>query len=502
MSIPPYSCNGMQCQDGMPSSTTEVERGGGAAVAIARQAQRLWAAQPLTQRLQLIRRLRHEMALHAVTLAQCVTEIPGRTPTETLVAEVLPLADACRFLESQAPRLLAPKRLSRGARPLWLWGGSLEIHRDPLGVVLIIAASNYPLFLPGVQVLQALVAGNAVLLKPGRGGSAAARALAHHLAVVGLDRRLLHVLPEVPAVAQAAIHAGVDKVLMTGATSSGAAVLAALAPRLTPAVMELSGCDAAFVRADADLQLVGRALAFSLRLNSGATCIAPRRVFVARTVAAPLEAYLTYAAKAMAPCAVAPDTAARVQELVAEACAQGARCLAGDFFPEHRLTPVVIADAVPTMRLLQTDVFAPILALVPVSNDDDALAAAAQCSYALGATVFGQEAGARALALRAHAGVVVVNDVIVPTADPRLPFAGRGHSGFGATRGAEGLLELTHIKAIAVRRGRWRPHYEPPLPQDEALFRNYLAAAHGASLRGRVAAALACLRTLGTRLWP
>jgi acyl-CoA reductase-like NAD-dependent aldehyde dehydrogenase len=442
------------------------------------------------------------MAVHAITLAQRVTGSPGRTLAETLVAEVLPLVDACRFLERQAPRLLAPKRLPARGRPFWLWGGSLEIHRDPLGVVLIIASSNYPLFLPGVQAVQALAAGNAVLLKPGRGGSAAARALAHFLAAAGLDRRLLQVLPEAPAVAQAVIHAGIDKVLMTGAVSSGAAVLAELAPRLTPAVMELSGCDAAFVRADAHVQLVGRALAFALRLNGGATCIAPRRVFVARPLVARLETALTYAANAMAPCAVAPAMAARLQELVAEACAQGARCLAGDFLPEHRLTPVVIADAVPTMRLLQADVFAPVLALVPVNSDDDALAAAAQCPYALGATVFGQEVGARALAQRVYAGVVVVNDVIVPTADPRLPFAGRGHSGFGVTRGAEGLLELTHIKAVAIRRGRWRPHYEPPLPQDATLFRDYLVAAHGASLRGRVAAGLTCLRTLGSRLWP
>jgi acyl-CoA reductase-like NAD-dependent aldehyde dehydrogenase len=357
------------------------------------------------------------------------------------------------------------------------------------------------LFLPGVQALQALVAGNAVLLKPGQGGSAAAKALAHHLAVAGLDRRLLHVLPEAPTMAQAAIQVGVDKVFMTGAASNGAAVLAALAPRLTPAVMELSGCDAAFVRADADLTLVGRALTFSLRWNGGATCIAPRRVFVARELAAGLAAYLSRAAKAMAPCMVAPATAALLQELVAEACAQGARCLAGDFLPDHRLTPVVIANATPAMRLLHTDILAPVLALVPVHNDDDALAAAAQCPYALGATTFGQEAGARALARRVHAGVVIVNDVIVPTADPRLPFGGRGGSGFGITRGAAGLLELTHIKAVSVRRGHWRPHYEPLRPQDETLCRDYLVAAHGGSLRGRLTAILACLRSLVTRLW-
>ena len=88
----------------------------------------------------------------------------------------------------------------------------------------------------------------------------------------------MQVLSETPAAAQTAIATGVDKVLLTGSATTGAAVLTLLAPHLTPAVLELSGCDAAFVRADADLDLVIRALTFSLRLNGGATCIAPRRV--------------------------------------------------------------------------------------------------------------------------------------------------------------------------------------------------------------------------------
>jgi acyl-CoA reductase-like NAD-dependent aldehyde dehydrogenase len=385
---------------------------------------------------------------------------------------------------------------------LWLSGVSLEIRHEPLGVVLIIAPSNYPLFLPAAQMLQALVAGNAILLKPGEGGGPVARALAQHLAAVGLDVCLAQVLPETPAAAQAAIAAGVDKVLLTGSATTGAAVLAALAPHLTPAVMELSGCDAAFIQADADLDLVVQALTFSLRFNQSATCIAPRRVFVHHRLAAALAARLAQATRTMAPCTVAPAVAALVQEVVTEACTQGARHLTGRFSPDHTLTPIVVTEAAPTMRLLQSDLFAPVLALVPVHSDDEALAAAASCPYALGATVFGPQAAARALARRVRAGVVVVNDVIVPTADPRLPFGGRGRSGFGVTRGAEGLLELTAIKAVAVRRGRWRPHYEPPAPDDEALVRAYLAAAHGQTWYARMTAGLACLRALSQRQRP
>jgi acyl-CoA reductase-like NAD-dependent aldehyde dehydrogenase len=471
------------------------------ALRVARQAQPAWAARSLPQRLQLVRRLRHSIARQPERLAQGVMPVAQRTLADTLVAEVLPLLDACRFLEREAPHILAPQRLRRRGRPLWLHGVELELCREPLGVVLIMAPANYPLLLPSVQTLQALVAGNAVLLKPGAGGLAAAGAFVQHLQSAGLDWPLVQVLSEAPVAAQTAIAYGVDKVLLTGSAATGAAVLELLAPHLTPAVLELSGCDAAFVRADADLDLVVRALTFSLRLNGGATCIAPRRVFVARPLAAALESRLVRAVQAMAPCVVAPAMTARVQELVADACAQGARSLAGDFVSEQAMTPVLVADATPAMRLLQADVFAPVLALVPVHDDADALAAAAPCPYALGAAVFGQDRAARALAQRVRAGVVVVNDVIVPTADPRLPFGGRGQSGFGVTRGAAGLLELTCSKAVAMRRGRWRPHYAPPRAQDAALFRAYIAAAHSASWRERVMAVLACLRALGRGIW-
>lgn len=466
------------------------------AVAVARQAQRQWAAQPLRQRLKVLRRIRYAIVTQAETLAACVPPWRSRAPGATLAAEILPLLEACRFLERQAPRLLAPQRWSRRTRPLWLWGVELEVRREPLGVVLVITAANYPLFLPGVQMLQALTAGNAVVLKPGIGGGAAAQALAHCCFAAGLERALLHVLPESATSAQVAMDTGVDKVLLTGSAATGAVVLAALAPHLTPAVLELSGCDAAFVGADADLELVVRALTFSWQLNGGATCIAPRRVFVARPLAAALAVRLQRLAQAIAPCPTEATTTATVQELVREACEQGARLLAGDFFADGHMTPVVITDALPTMRLLQADLLAPVLALVAVDNDDEALAAAALCPYALGVTIFAQEARARALAARVQAGVVVINDVIVPTADPRLPFGGRRHSGFGVTRGAEGLLELTAVKAITVRHGRWRPHYEPLRPRQAAFLHTYMTLAHGKSWREWLGACLASLRHL------
>lgn len=482
------------------------ERGAAAPVAAARAAQPAWGARPVARRLRVVRRLRRRLAADAAALA-AVAGRPGDAGlAETLTAEVLPLADACRFLERRAEALLAPRRPGAEGRPGWLAGVELEIRREPLGVVLVIAPGNYPLFLPGVQALQALVAGNAVVLKPGRGGTAAADRLARLAVGAGLDPRLLAVLPEEPEAARGAIAAGVDKVLLTGSAATGRQVLAELAPRLVPAAMELSGCDAAFVRADADVELAARALAFGLRLNGGATCIAPRRVFVHRSLAPVLERRLGELAAALPARPVSPAAARRAVELAAAEVARGARLVAGRLDPGALggpFPPLVVAAVGPASPLLAEDLFAPVLALVAVDDDEAALTAAGGCPYALGATVFGRdEAAARRLALRVRAGVVVINDAIVPTADPRLPFGGRGDSGFGVTRGADGLLALTAVKAVALRAGGRLDHLQPPRAGDAALFAAWIELVHGGWRRrlgalGRLLAALGRRRRAG-----
>jgi acyl-CoA reductase-like NAD-dependent aldehyde dehydrogenase len=253
--------------------------------------------------------------------------------------------------------------------------------------------------------------------------------------------------------------------------------------------MELSACDAAFVRADADLDLVARALAFSLRLNRGATCIAPRRLFVAQPLAKPLESRLGGLSQTIP----ARQVDAHISRLVANALEQGARLIAGRLLPGMALAPLVVTGASPSMRLLQEDVLAPVLAVVSVRDDEDAIQAAEQCPYALGATIFGGEDGAQALAARLRAGVVVINDLIVPTADPRLPFGDRGRSGYGVMRGAEGLLELTAVKAIAIRHGRWHSHFDVGDARDTEFFQAYITAVHGSTLRERASACWAVL---------
>ena len=438
-----------------------------AALIQARMAGAAWAAAGLRTRLAVVARARRLIAAEAAALAATVR----RAAADTLVAEVLPLAEAARFLVRCAPALLAPRRL-HGGRPIWLLGVRAELRREACGVVLILAPGNYPLFLPGAQALQALAAGNAVCVKPAPGCAAPMLALAGLLRRAGLPDGVLQVLDA--AAGEAASRAGFDRIVLTGSAETGARVMAAAAGTLTPATMELSGSDAVFVLPGADLDLVAACLAYGLRLNGGATCIAPRRVFVAEALAAALEGKLLALLPAVPDAAVPDAVAARLRDLVRQAVDGGARVAA-----DGSGRPVVIAGARPGMALLQHDVFAPWLALVAVADTGAALAAAGDCPYALGASIFGPPAAARDLAARVRAGSVCINDLIVPTADPRLPFGGRGRSGFGSTRGAEGLLEMTVPKAVSTRRGRFRPHLNAATAEDAAQFAAMTALLHG-----------------------
>ncbi|EKV28169.1 putative aldehyde dehydrogenase (NAD+) [Caenispirillum salinarum AK4] len=449
-------------------------------VAAARAAQGLWGRTPLRRRLKVIRRLRRMIGRRATDLAGAVRTYGGRQPGETLMAEVLPLAEACRFLEREAGDLLAPRKLGGEGRPAWLSGTSAVVTPEPLGVVLILAPSNYPLMLPGIQIVQALVAGNAVVVKPAPQCAAPLYKLAAMLDHAGLPEGLLHVLGETVAEAEAAMDAGVDKVLLTGSAETGKAVQRRLAETLTPATMELSGSDAVVVLPRADLDLVARSVAYGLRLNGGATCIAPRRVFVPREAAAALERKLLYEIASIPAVPVPLPVRRQLHDLVRQAESDGARLAHGTFDPaEGALKPVVVADAAPWMGLLQADVFAPVVSLVPVADTQAAVEQANECPYGLGATVFGPEKAAREVAEALRVGGVTINDIIVPTADPRLPFGGRGRSGFGVTRGTEGLLELTHPKVISTRKGRFRPHLRPPSEADAKLAAGWLRLVHG-----------------------
>ncbi len=425
------------------------------------------------------------MAEMGSKFAEAISPALFRTHADTLASELIPLLDACRFLERSAESILRPRTMGSEGRPMWLSGVAAEVRRDPLGHVLVIGPSNFPLFLPGVQVLQALAAGNAVTWKPGTGGRAVADLMAGALKTAGLPNGVLAITDESIDASYRALSEGADKVIFTGSADVGKDVLSQLADTATPAVMELSGADAVIVLPSADLARVAKAVAFGLRLNGAAVCMSPRRLLALGDTIAALRPLLQQELEQVPPVALSARAAEILEGLVAQAKHRGATLL-GELTPSAQ-RPLLVDSALPTMAIAHADVFAPVLSLMTVSTIPKFPDVYAECPYSLTVAIFGEEKAALATGRDLRAGVVLINDLIVPTADPRVPFTGRGASGYGATRGAEGLLEMTAAKTVLVRRGKSTRHYDATGPQHAALFNAVLRASHGKTWAQRFA---------------
>jgi acyl-CoA reductase-like NAD-dependent aldehyde dehydrogenase len=376
---------------------------------------------------------------------------------------------------------------------LWFWGQRDVVHRRSRGVVGIIGTWNYPLLLNGVQIVQALAAGNGVVWKPSEVAPASADALFDQIRRAGFPEGLVHKMEATREGGPLLVEANIDHLVFTGGVEAGRQIATRLGQRLIPSTLELSGNDAFFVLADADASLAARAAWFGFSLNRGQTCIAARRAFVHRSLYQLfLQALETLAATA-APVRLALASQVRqVEKLVDDARLKGGRVLGGEpktGTGEREVRPTVLADVNADMDLCREASFGPLLAVLPFDKIEDALRVEVVCPYGLGAAVFTRSpALAEEVARRLRTGFVTVNDVIAPTAHPATPFGGVRDSGWGVTQGAEGLLEMTVPQVVSVRGGSYRPHYDLATGgsgDPEGLVRGLLHFSHGLSLRQR-----------------
>jgi acyl-CoA reductase-like NAD-dependent aldehyde dehydrogenase len=483
-----------------------------------RAAQADWSRRPVRDRLRPVREFRHLLVEHADGLTAAVEADVRRPPDEVVGTDLLPVAAACKFLLAEAERVLRPKRV--GGRPLWLLGTRDVVHRRPHGVVGVIGTWNYPVYLTAIPVLQALVAGNGVLWKPSELTPRTAGVLHDLFTRAGLPADLLVRLPATREAGPQLAEADVDFVHFTGSDRVGRKLAARLGERLVPSALELSGVDAVLVLADADVRLAARSAWFGATLNAGQTCLAARRVLVQRGVYDRFVAELRPLVLAAGPVRLAlASQAEQAARLVKEAEGKGAtllspsplggeglgvrgeppgvdealathpRPLSPKGRGEEEVYPTAVLSPTADLALCREASFAPLVAVVPFDDADQAVSAHNACPFGLGAAVFTADiAEGQRLAAELRAGAVVVNDVIVPTAHPATPFGGRGASGWGSTQGAEGLLGMTAPQVVTVRKGAFRPHVDAALTGDPAagdVTRGLLRLTHGRTLGER-----------------
>ncbi|MBL0926568.1 MAG: aldehyde dehydrogenase family protein [Phycisphaerales bacterium] len=448
-------------------------------------------------RVRWLRRFRAAVSAGRAEFIELMREELGKPEHEALTADLLPLLACCAWHERHADRLLAPSRV-RG-RPWWMLGVRQRVLRAPLGTVAIIATWNYPVQLLGIQLVQAIMAGNRVVVKPSE------HAPRTQLRLLELARAAD--LPEgVLTWTKATREAGrellerrrFDHVVFTGSTAVGRQIAQVLAPLLTPSSLELSGRDSALVLADADPGLAARTLWDAMARNAGQTCMAPRRVLVDRAI------YPRFL-HALAPLAAAARPRRLVSALAARECfdacsaavRDGARSLSGVLEPprEALMRPLAIVDCPADAALVDGAHFGPAFAVVPVGSLEEALAIHLRCGQHLATSIFTADRGAaERLAPRLGAGSITINDCVIPTAHPGVSIHGSGASGWGTTRGADGLLAMTRAITISVTGSRLRTPPGEPSPAVVGWMHRLIARVYGGARqptpRGASAAAV------------
>lgn len=477
----------------LPCSTNEQVH---AAIESARAAQKDWAAIGAAGRARYLLRFRQELFLRHRQFAELITRENGKPLAESLVAELMVTLDAAAWFAAEGPSLLRPERVPHSNPAAWLKRGTL--HYEPLGVVGIISPWNYPLAIPAGQAVPALLAGNAVVLKPSELTTLAALQLAETWRSAGLPEGLFAVLPGDGDTGAALLTARLDKLLFTGSVATGSRVAARAAPCHLPVLLELGGKDPMIVFEDADLDAAASAALWGGLMNCGQTCVSIERIYVARRrMPAFTEALVEKAKHLQLGNGLDPDVEIGplirerqvrvVEEQVGEALAAGARLLCGGrrsplgpLFYE----PAVLDSVDHNMRLMREETFGPVLPVMAFDDEAEAIRLANDSEFGLAASIWTRDrelAGRAASAL--EAGAVMVNDAVSYFGICEAPHGGLKASGNGRTHGRLGLMEMVRAKYVDVdllprRPKAWWFGY------DQALTRNldgFLTLLHGSS---------------------
>jgi succinate-semialdehyde dehydrogenase/glutarate-semialdehyde dehydrogenase len=450
----------------------------------ARLAQSHWAGLPYRERARRLKKTARALAASLGDITETIHRENGKLRIDALAAELIPALLGIRYYLKKGRAFCAPRRVPGGS--LFMFNKRSRFVFCPWGVVGIISPWNYPFSIPFSEVVMALLAGNAVILKTASLTPGAGRVLAALFEAAELPAGLFTLL-ELPGkdAGPALIAGGVDKLFFTGSTAVGRELMALAAPRLLPLVLELGGADAAIVRADADLDRAAAGILWAGFSNAGQSCGGVQRVLVHR------EAYPAFLEKLNAlvvrlrpgdgeEADLGPLLTARqkeaVEQEVAACLALGARIAAQSPVPAagetaaaspDRFYPAtVLVNLKPEMPVMAAEIFGPVLGVCPVADDEEALRIANASAYGLTASVWSRNRRrARQIAVRINAGAVMVNDHLMSHGLAETPWGGFGDSGLGRTHGEAGFREMLKLKVVvddilpgAKRNIWWQPY--------------------------------------------
>ncbi len=430
------------------------------AVKTARAAQTGWGRLTVRERLKRLQGLSRALVSEADAIAALIISEQGKNQIEAY-GEVISALELLHFYRRRAARILRP----RSAAPRL---GLLRSHRiiaQPRGVIGIISPWNYPFTLSMEPLIAALVAGNAVVLKPSEYTPLIGLKIGELMRQAGLPEGLVQVVTGDAATGRALIVSGIDKLVFTGSVANGRKVAALAGEHLVPVTLELGGKDAAIVLADADLERAADGILWGALLNAGQACLAIERVYVEEQAAEIFIQKLVEKASRLRTgpatdpsnevCAITTEAQLRtVIRQIADAKQKGARVLLGGeplpagqgrFFP-----PTILVDVHEDMEILREETFGPIIAIRKVKDAEEAITLTNASPFGLTASLWTKDIRrGRRLLTRLEVGDAALNDHGASAGYAEIGWGGRKASGFGKTRGAEGLLEMVTLQHIS-----------------------------------------------------
>jgi succinate-semialdehyde dehydrogenase/glutarate-semialdehyde dehydrogenase len=454
------------------------------AVASALAAQPAWAALGAEARAKVLWRALDLLVAQQDAFIDVIRRESGKPKTDALMIEIFAACDSLAHFAKRGARMLRSHRVP--LHGVLRFVKRMDIVYRPLGVVGVISPWNGPFVLSMNPTVQALLAGNAVLLKPSEVTPRSGALVGRLFAEAGLPDGLLHVLLGDGETGAALVEAGVDKLSFTGSVATGRRVAEACARRLLPCTLELGGKDPMIVCADADLDVAAGGAVAGAFFNTGQICFSTERVYVVESVADEFVRRVVERTRALRLGAsgeidVGPMFWPRQREIVDEhvrdAVEKGAKLLCGgrrrDDLGGLFYEPTVLEGVTHEMKVMREETFGPVLPILRVRDEDEAVRLANDTAYGLGATIWSRDARkARALAERIDAGSVCVNDMTMTYGAFEAPFGGRRESGVGQMNGPEALRAWCWAQPILVDRFGGKQtarHYPYSAAKDEGV---------------------------------